>query len=276
MDDDDLTSGSLVRRWRLGKQLRQLREDAGKTMDDAARYLDLKKATISRIETGKQAILPRNVRLLCQLYEIESPTLDMLVRQAEESNERGWWVSYSDTMPPWFETYVGFEGDAASIWTYESELVPGLLQTPDYVRAVVAVAPLADAERAIQFRLARQERLATRPPEMRVVLNEGVLRRAPVAAQVRYLLEQSERDYLDLRVLPFDAGLHRSTRGPFSVLTLPGETEPSFVYLEHLDGALYLERPADLRKYVNVLDDVRERALSPEATRDWLTTLVSE
>src|ERR1041384_4140831 len=95
-ETDDLSPGSLVRRWRLGKRLRQIREEAGHTMDEAAAYIGVKRPTISRIETGRQAILPKNVKFLCQLYEVGAPDVDMMLRQAEESNEKGWWLGFSD------------------------------------------------------------------------------------------------------------------------------------------------------------------------------------
>jgi transcriptional regulator with XRE-family HTH domain len=276
---DDLTPGSLVRRWRLGKQLREIRESAGKTMDEAAGYLGVKRPTISRIENGRQAILPKNVKFLCQLYEIGAPEVDTLIRQAEESNERGWWVSYSDTMPNWFETYIGFEADAREIWTYQSELVPGLLQTPSYVRALRTayendVGELEIAK-SVAFRLERQKRLEIKPPVYRVVLNEAVVRRpiGDMAKQLGHLVEMSRRDYLDLRILPFDTGPHPGMTSPFYLMTLPEEPTPNFVYLEHEDGAIYLERPVDLVRYANAFETLAAAALSPDATRDFLVSL---
>lgn len=283
-DEDELVPGSLVRRWRLGKQLRELREHADKSMDEAASYLGIKRPSISRIENGRHAILPKNVRFLCQLYDVGSPEVDMLVRQAEESNERGWWVSYSNTMPDWFETFVGFEADAREIWTYESELVPGLLQIPEYVRALRAIeGPATETQlaKSVEFRLARQQRLKTRPPRLRVVLNEAVLRRkvgGPKAAakQLEHLIDISRQPWATVQVLHFDAGPHRSMKGPFSLLTLPDETDPNFVYLEHVKGAVYLERPADLSRYAELFEHLTEVALSPEASRKLLVTLVTQ
>jgi transcriptional regulator with XRE-family HTH domain len=277
---DDLSPGSLVRRWRLGKQLREMREAAGKSQDQAADYLGVRRPTISRIENGRHAILPKNVRFLCQLYEVGAPQVDMLIRQAQESNERGWWVSYSDTMPNWFETYVGFEADAKEIRTYHAELVPGLLQVPGYVRAMRTAyrGDVSDAEisKSIEFRLERQKRFETRPPVYRVVLNEAVVRRpvGDMQEQVRQLLAMAERELLTLQVLPFDVGPHPGMSGSFSLLTLPDEDAPNFVYLEHRDGAIYLERPADLDRYTATFDDLTRLALSPDATADFLVSLV--
>lgn len=288
MDEmDDLTPGSPIRRWRLGKRLRELRLAAGITREDAAEYLGVKPPTISRLELGKNAILVKNVKFLCQLYDVGAPELDTLIRQAQESNERGWWLAFSETMPNWFETYVGFEADAREIWTYESELVPGILQTPGYVRALRSTyGPVSAeaAERAVEFRLARQRRLEGRAPVMRVILNEAVLLREAgagddgMAQQIRHLLEMSERSFLDLRVLPFAAGLHRSMKGPFSLLTLPDEDDlnsgPHFVYVEHVEGAVYLERLSDLARYTDTFESLVQMALSPEETRGYLVSLM--
>lgn len=276
--DDDLRAGSLVRRWQLGRQLRDYRAAAGVKPEQAAKFLGVTRQTINRIENGRQAILPKNVRFLCQLYEVGAPTVDMLMRQAEETSLPGWWAAYSDTVPGWFEMYVGFESECAALSEYSSELVPGLLQVPEYVRAIAGVASEADIDNAVRFRLARQQRLAANPPEHRVVLNEAVLRR-PVGAmgdQLRHLIEVAEQDWCTLQVIPWDVGPHPSMGGPFTLMTLPDEPGPNFVYLEHLTGALYLERPVDLATYGTAFDDLTERALSPEKSRDLLVTLCSE
>jgi transcriptional regulator with XRE-family HTH domain len=277
-ETDDLSPGSLVRRWRLGKRLRQIREEAGHTMDEAAAYIGVKRPTISRIETGRQAILPKNVKFLCQLYEVGAPDVDMMLRQAEESNEKGWWLGFSDTMADWFETYLGFEADAKAIWTYQPEFVPGLLQTPSYVRGLNEAFQTkpAKVEKTLALRLDRQKRLDMRQTDYRVVLSEAVVRRpvGDMREQVRHLLELSEREYVRLQVLPFTTGPHRAMTGPFYMMTLPEEEKPNFVYVEHQDGATYLERPIDLSKYAAVFDSLSEQALSPDDTRRFLATLV--
>lgn len=283
-EDDELVPGSLVRRWRLGKQLREFREQAGRTMEEAAVYIGVRRPTVSRIENGRISILPKNVKFLCQLYEIGPPTLDMLIRQAIESNERGWWLSYSDTMPDWFETFVGFEADAREIWTYQSEAIHGLLQTPEYVRGMRSAfgpATEADIEKLISFRRARQYRLEDRPPRLRVVLNEAVLHRpagshADMAKQLRHIAQVSKQSWATIQILPFDVGPHRSMSGPFSLMTLPDEKDPSFVYLEHYNGAVYLDRPIDLAQYSTMFEHLSSIALSPDATRRLLVTLAEQ
>lgn len=283
-DDDELVPGSLVRRWRLGKQLRELREQAGKTMDDAAAYIGVQRPTVSRIENGRHKILPKNVKFLCQLYEVGPPLVDMLIRQAEESSERGWWLAYADLMPDGFETYVAFEADAREIWTYESELVPGLLQTPEYVRGLrvaYGAATEAEQDKLVDFRMARQRRLESHPPRLRVVLNEAVLHRPvggahAMARQLRKLAEVAREPWATIQVLPFDIGPHRAMTGPFALLMLPDETDSSLVYLEHLVGAVHFDRPADIAQYSSLYEYLSSIALSPDASRKLLVTLAEQ
>jgi transcriptional regulator with XRE-family HTH domain len=280
MDEmDELTPGSPVRRWRLGKQLRELREHTGVTLERAAKYIGVRPPTLSRIELGRHAILPKNVKFLCQLYEVGAPEVDTLIRQAEESNEQGWWLAFSDTMPSWFKTYVGFEADAAAIWSYQNVYVPGLLQTERYVRAAKEAygdTPTEDElARSTEFRLTRQKRLKTRPPTLRVVLHESVvtLQGDYMPEQIQHLVDMSNESYLDLRVLT--SGMHRGAKGSFSMLTLPGESAPNFVYTEHETGAVYMERPSDLAAYTSGFEHIAAAALSPEETREFLTSLVA-
>jgi transcriptional regulator with XRE-family HTH domain len=278
--------GPYVRRKLLGRQLRQFRDQAGIHQEAAAKYAGMKGASISRIENGKQAILPRTVRLLCQCYDIGAPTIDMLMRQAEESNDRAWYAMYSDTVPSWVESFLGLETEATEVWTYEAELVPGLLQTPEYARAVAAAALLdsteAEIQRSIEPRLARQRRLTSdRPPRLHSIVNEAVLMRpvggrAAMAAQLRHLLDMSKQDHITIQVLAFESGEHVAMTGAFTMLRFPDELEMNAVFLEHDHGATSAERPTDLARYSRMFERLVSRALSPARTRDRLATLESE
>lgn len=278
--------GPYVRRKLLGRQLRALREDAGISQEAAAKFAGLKGASISRVENGKQAILPRTVRLLCQCYDSGAPTVDMLMRQAEEANDRAWYAMYSDTVPHWVESFLGLEAEASEVWTYEAELVPGLLQTPEYVQAVAAAAQLdatdADIQRSVELRSARQRRLASdHPPRLHTVLNEAVLMRLVggldvMAAQLRHLLDMTEQDNVTVQVLAFAAGEHVAMTGAFTMLRFPDELEMNAVFLEHDHGATSAERPADLVRYSRMFERLVSRALSPEETHQRLATLEGE
>jgi transcriptional regulator with XRE-family HTH domain len=268
----------------LGRRLRALRDQAGMTAVQAAQHLDVTQPTITRIEKGRNAILVRNVKQLCQLYRVGAPLLDTLVRLARESDGLDWFAVYGDTVPDWFGVFAAFEADAAEILSYEAENVPGLLQVPSYIRGIITAgrSSVADQEldQLVEFRFARQRRLDEDRPTLKYVLNEAVVRRQVggpegMRAQLEHLIEMSRKPYVTLQVLPFEAGAHPGQAGSFVVLRLPDEPNPNFVYLEHDHGALYQERPADLERYGSVFAQLTEMALSPDDTRELLVSLVS-
>src|ERR1700727_484862 len=148
-----------VRRRRLALELRRLREAARLTCEEVAEHLECSASKISRVETGRVSVSPRDVRDMLDLYGVDPQRRDSLVQLARESRQKGWWHAYSDTMQPRFATYVGLEDAATEIRTYEINLVPGLLQTEDYARTVIAAGNLtgtqAEGERRVAVRVAR-------------------------------------------------------------------------------------------------------------------------
>lgn len=267
--------GPAVRRRQLSRQLRELRTAAGfVTMDAAAAATGLSRATISRIESAKQVILPRTVRLLCQIYGIGSPTLDQMLRLAEEAgDDRVWQSEYADAVPAWFERYVEEESDATEMWTYEAELVPGLLQTPEYVRAVrLASEPDTSREvldRSVAFLLARQERLsAKRAPKFFAVVNEAVVHRQVggpevMSAQLRHLVQMCARPNVTVQVLPFAAGAHAAMAGSFMMLRFPPSTGVATIFVETDSYGMYRDKPAEFDRYNWIFGRLRAQALDP-------------
>lgn len=279
--------GPATRRRQLARQLRDLRLAAGlKTMGAAAERSGLSSASISRIENAKQTILPRTVRLLCQTYGIGAPLLDHLLRLAEESEDRGWLVAYSDTTPNWFGRYLGEEAEASEIWEYGAEFVPGLLQTADYIRAIRAANSIDVAEgdiaRSVDFRLARQELLDRDvPPRLHVVVNEAVLRRLVggtkvMRGQLRHLVEMSKRRNVTVQVLPFSAGAHPAMTGSFIMLHFPSDGGEPTIFVEVDSGALYPDGPADFERYTWKFGRLRDRALSPTKSMALVSRLIEE
>lgn len=279
--------GPTVRRRQLGKELRRLREGAGKTITEAAQWVGIKSPTVSKIENGRQAIRPTNVRLLLQLYGIGAPEADTLITLAGEANQRGWWASYGDTVPDWFRNFVGLEADASEINGYDSELVPGQLQTAEYAEAVILAAhpntTRDELTRLVTFRHERQERLAgNTPPRLHFVLNEAVLRRPVGGAeafrkQLDHLTEMAQLPHVDLQVLPFSAGPHAAMGQTFTVLRFPGdEAGLDFVYLENDRGALYLERPADVDRFQTIFGQLAAVALTSSETSKFLAKVRGE
>lgn len=286
LDMDDGPFGPFVRRKLLGRALRKICEQAGLNQDDVAERTGLKASSISRIFNGKQTILPRSVRLICHASNVGAPQMDMLVRQAEESNERAWYQLYSDTVPSWVESFLGLEAEAREVWAFQTQVVPGLLQLPAYVRAIAAAAQLdstdAEIERSVELRLARQRRLTSaNPPALRTVVDEAAVRRpvggrGTMAAQLRHLHEMSLHDNITIQLLAFDAGEHVAMTGAFTMLRFPDELEMNAVFLEHDHGATSAERPADLDRYSRMFERLTSQALDPDQTRQRLATLADE
>lgn len=275
--------GPGVRRRYLGKVLRRAREEKGLTTTQVAKLLHMSQPSVSRIENGRYAILPRNVYHLLEIYGVQGDRADRLIQIAEQSNVRGWWESYSDTLPEWFEIYASLEGDAAEIWTYEAEFVPGLLQTHDYAWAVrLAAHPHVgddDLRRSAELRQVRQKQLPGR--HMTAVVNEAVIRRqvgglAVLAGQLAHLRELLRKQTVDLRVLPYSAGAHPAMTGAFSMLRFPDADEVDLVYIESERGGMYLERPADLARYTDVFSRILHASLSGAETEKLLATVASE
>lgn len=269
--------GPSVRRRQLGAALRQLRKDSGTSREDAAGWLEITVQTLSKVELGRQAIKSPNVRLLCQLYDIDASTTDTLLRLAKEANQRGWWASYRDTVPEWFRQFVSFEGDASELWEYQAEFVPGLLQTSEYAKAITRASRpnVTDAElaRSVELRRQRQEQLdGDHPPHLHLYLNEAVVRRAVGSPEVMheqldYLMTASKLDHVSLRIVPFSAGAYAAMAGSFVLIHFPEEDEPAFAYLENDRGALYQEDPGDIARYSVMVDQLAERGLSEADTR---------
>lgn len=254
--------GPAVRRRQLSRQLKELRVAAGfATMDGAATATGLSRATISRIEAAKQVILPRTVRLLCQVYGIGSPALDQLLRLATEAGEdRSWAQDYQG--PEWFERYVCEESDATRIWTYQGEVVPGLLQTEEYARAVAA------PEVAV-LTMDRQRRADV--ANVQAIVSEAVLRRRVGGPGVwRGQLDHLCKTDATVLVLPFSAGAHPAMTAGFTMLHFPASTGVATVFVELADDGVYRDRPADFERYSRIFSALRDAALDQDASRAFI------
>lgn len=222
-----------------------------------------------------QGVLPRDVKFLLGVYGVNGEARELLLTLAREARQKGWWHSYGEAIPSWFEVYIGLEAEAVSVHSYESELVPGLLQTKEYARAVFR-GFLVDAEeidKRVELRMARQQRLTdSDAPQYWIVLNESVLRRvvggpAAMRSQLSRLLEASQLPNVTLQVLPFAVGAHPAMDGSFVVLGFPEPTDPDVVYLEEQTGGLYLEKPHEIKRHTLAFDHLRAAALHPDESR---------
>jgi transcriptional regulator with XRE-family HTH domain len=260
------SAGPTVQRLVLGGHLRRLREEAGMTTERAALTIRGSHSKISRMEHGRVGFKERDIADLLGLYGVTpGEERDALLRLAREANTPGWWQGYSDILPHWVEPYFGLEAAAAFIREYELQFVPGLLQTEDYARAVIRLgnAPSEDeVVRRAEARVSRQRILdRENPPKVWAVLDEGALCRTigggeVMQAQLRHLIEMCDHPAVTLQVLPFTAGAHRAMGGPFTILRY---TEPDLrdvVYIEQLTSALYLDKPAEVDAYLEVIEEV--------------------
>jgi len=279
--------GPTVRRLLLGARLRRLRSEAGISREDAGEAIRASAWKIHRLENGQVGSKQRDIVDLLRRYGVtDLDEIAAIVTMAHQANQPGWWSQYAEVLPQWFRAYVDLEAVAAQIRTYEGQLVPGLLQTEAYMRAVMGGAQLGDApeelERRAQLRLGRQ-RLLTRPdpPRLWAVVDEAALRR-PVGgrkvlrAQLERLLEVAELPSVTLQVLPLAAGAHPGLVGAFSLLRFPDAELPDVVYLEHQTGAVYLDKPEDVDQYAHVMNAIAVASAPLEQTAAILTEILRD
>ncbi|MEV1240780.1 helix-turn-helix transcriptional regulator [Nonomuraea sp. NPDC049750] len=261
-----------VRRRRLASELRRLRTERDLAMQTVADRMEMTAASLSRIETGRRGIKPRDLRALLGLYEVPEADQEALLDLAREARQKGWWQQYGNVLSTEYATLIGLEAEASTIRNYEQALVPGLLQTEAYTRAVTTVFRPADSpeeiDRLVSVRLKRQERLDDSAFELSVILGEAVLRQsigtpAIMAEQLSRLAEASRKPNVMVQVLPFRAGAHPALTGSFSLVGFPASSDMDVVYLENMTSAVYLEEAPGVRSYGSVFDYLRAAALSP-------------
>lgn len=282
-----MTTGPTVRRRRLGTELRKLRESNSYKLEEVAADLGVAPSTLSRIETGKAPTKSAYLNRMLEMYGVEEPAQrQVLIDMAREGHRKGWWAAYDDVLPSGFDIYVGLEAETAAVRGYEISVVPGLLQTPDYARAVLRELfprhTTDQLERLVDLRIQRQDRLEDDPPlELWAILDEAVIRR-PVGGepvmrgQLKHLVDMAGRPTVTLQVLPFSCGAHAGHGGPFSILEFPDRTDSEVAYVESVAGILYLEKDRDVRIRVDAFNRLRAAALAPGASLELIEQAASE
>jgi transcriptional regulator with XRE-family HTH domain len=275
-----------VRRRRLALELRRFREAARLTCEEVAEQLECSASKISRVETGRVSVSPRDVRDMLEIYGIPEDQRESLVQLARDSRQKGWWHAYSDTIQPQFATYLGLESAASEIRIYEVSLIPGLLQTEDYARTVISAGMVnsayEDIERRVELLMARQPALTRAdPPKLWAVLDEAALRRRVGGAglmrlQLEYLLEVASLPNVALQVIPFGGGAHPAMGRPFVILVFPERVDPDVVYLEDLTSALYVEDVDEVDRYNMFFNHLRATALSFDESSTLITSVLKE
>ena len=282
---DGVGDSSTVRRILLGSLLRRLRESKNISMREAGYHIRATESKISRLETGKVSFKERDVEDLLTFYGVlDGKERDQVLDLVREANAQGWWHSFGEVLPSWFEAFIGLESAASVVRAYEVQFVPGLLQCPQYVDAVLSsnrAQSATDHKRRIELRQRRQAALEREDaPILWVVLDEAALRR-PIGgpevmkAQIAYLIEQAERPNITIQLLPYSVGAHAAEGGAFTLLRFAESDLPDVVYLEHLTGAQYIERPEDVEQYARAMDRISVDALHPEATLEALKALLN-
>ncbi|HEV2376234.1 MAG TPA: helix-turn-helix transcriptional regulator [Streptosporangiaceae bacterium] len=273
-----MTDAPPVRRRLLGTALRRFREQAGYTLEDAARMLECDRSKISRIETGQRGVRPKELRELLVEYGVEEPRREALLTIARQVHQAGWWQPYSHALSDAYQDFIGLEASALAIWTYEAQLIPGLLQTEDYAKAIARASLVAESqeehEQFVKVRLTRQQVLTrdSNPLQFWAILSEGALRqmvggREVMRAQLAHLVEIGrQRPNVNLQVLPFAAGAHAATSGPFLIMKFPEAPDLGVVYMEGQAGGIYLESADEVARYTLVFEHLRASALSTAAT----------
>lgn len=277
-----------VRRWQLTETLRRLREEHGLTIEQASELLRGKgkwsRSKLSRVENREQGIKRHEVEQLLDLYQVtDPPTRAWLLGLASTVNERGYWLALRKDLPEDFHEFLSVEAALVSLREFETMVVPGLLQTADYTRAMIYGADPGLAhetvERRVLARMARQ-RVLTRPYPLRlhVILDEAILERPVGSAtvmrnQLQRLADTATEDNITVQVLPKSAGATPALDGPFSLLTLP-EPIPDFGYTEGPGGAVYIEDRAQVRVCTERWGILTQRSLSPADSLDVLKEAV--
>lgn len=279
--------GPTVQRLVLGGQLRRLREERGITLEQAATIIRGSHSKLSRMEHGRVAFKERDVADLLTFYGVtDGEQRAALLSLARESATPGWWHDYADILPNWVEPYVGLEAAASVIRTFQVQYMPGLLQTEAYARATLQTGfPGATDEEVVrraELRVNRQDVLnKPNPPRLWAVIDEGALRRPIGGAEVmreqlRHLIDMAEHPAVILQILPFRVGAHAACGGPFVILRFAEPDLNDVIYVEQLTSALYLDKSADVDRYMAVMEQICLQAEPAENTAKVIAGILAD
>lgn len=273
----------------VGAELRRLREGSAITREAAGFEIRSSESKISRMELGRVSFKLRDVADLLTMYGLPEgdPERERVLTLTRRANAPAWWREFGEFVPAWFDNYIGLESGASMIRTYEALMVPGLLQTADYARAVVETllpnAPQARIERLTELRQTRQELVLHRedPPMLWAVVDEAALRRpiggtAVQRGQLEALVEATEEPNVKIQIMPFRKGGHSALSGAFTILRFPEPDLSDIIYLELVTRALYLDRSDEVGAYTETMERLCVDAYQPGQTADQLRTMLKE
>jgi len=262
----------VVRR-RLAHELRRLREAAHLTCEEVAATLECSASKISRIETGRVTVSPRDVRDLLRIYDVPDDQHASLIQLSRDSRQKGWWHAYADDVEPYITTYLGLENEASEIRIYCVSALSGLLHTEDYARVAISGARVAverrrPADEMVGLLMERQRRARESPPKLWVVLGETVLRRRVggrevMRRQIEHLIELSSRPEVCLQVMPFIGSLHIMLEASFTIMAFPDPADPDIPFVFYPTGMLWIDDTAEVGQYNRLFRHLQAASLSP-------------
>jgi transcriptional regulator with XRE-family HTH domain len=277
---------SSARLRRIGRALRQIREESGYTLKAAGNRLERSGSSLSLIEKGMQSLRLRDLKFILDTYEAPPDLHQALMPLAQQEQQPGWWDDFADTVTRHDLDYASLEAHAARLDAFETGFVPGLLQTEEYARAVIGSAvaglPPEKVERFVGFRLARQQILQSTPePQLHVIMDEAALRRSRggrhvMRDQLQKLLDHSQEEHITVQVLPFSLEADPDITETFWILDIGRPAILSAVLLTHLTGRVSLEAQAEIDHYNKAFARLRTASLSEAETRAWLLRIISE
>ncbi|WP_181188428.1 helix-turn-helix domain-containing protein [Actinopolyspora mortivallis] len=269
--------GPTARRRRLGAHLAELRENAGLSFAEVGEHMGASPQTIRNWEKGQASMKKMELAALMDLYDAPHEVRQTLEDARREGSKRSWWSTYR--LPEWFKPYVGLETDAALVCNFEQELIPVLLQTEDYARAIHTsgghITDPEDVEKRVAARMQRQRRLLDKdnPLELRAVISEAALYRKvggrkAWSEQLEHLLALGERPNVMFQVIPYEAGAHASMASGFTVLSFAEPTDPDVAYMDGLLGGHVIEDNSDVTLLKNLFDELRSSAMPQRESID--------
>lgn len=285
---EDLGSSPIVQAWELGMRLRQRREEIGFTAAAAGRAIGIIQAYVSGVEAGRVKLPASRLAQIVKVYELEPEEAAELEALRVGAARRGWWQEYAQLFPNEFLRFLGYEAGADHIRTYPTEVVPGLLQTEEYARAVIrggtTTIRLTEVERRVAVRMTRQARLdAKQPLRVSALLSEGAIRQqvggpAVMRDQLDHLVRLATKrpEQIEIRVLPFSVGAHPALGGPFQVLSFPSTRLPDLVWQEVLTSIDIIDQSTRVNDYVVTFAETQERALSSDESLDLIRRIAGE
>lgn len=282
------SSPTVWRRW-LAHELKRLRIEADLSRKEVAAELRCTPGKLHYIETAVVAPRVRDLEeILFDLYEVPNDRREHYLQAARNARKRGWWEKQDEsaTVPKWFSLYLGLEQGASEIYAWETQLIPGLLQTEAYAHAVIsgAVAEQSDEEieKLVNLRVARQSILSgDEAIRLWTVVDEAALRRGVggprvMREQIEHIQAIASYPRVTVQVLPQTSGTHAGMLGSFSILGFPAPSDPGLIYVEYRTGAMYLEQPSEIKDHQIAFEHLRLAALKPEPSRSFLTEIMEE